>query len=98
MNTGKPLFTLSIEEFIALTRSVVADILAEQKPNNGEIKEISECFDISELANFLHCSKVSIHNYKKAGLPYYKVGRKLLFNKSEVLSFMKGLKRKRYLG
>jgi hypothetical protein len=32
---------------------------------------------------------VSIHAYKKKGLPFYRVGRKVLFKKSEVLEFMK---------
>lgn len=89
----KPLFTLTIEEFIALTKGLVEEALGQrQKENTEKQAEQDECFDIPGLADFLHCSKVSIHNYKKKGMPFYRVGRKLLFKKSEVLNFMKGLR------
>ena len=93
MNTGKPLFTLSIDEFIALTKGLVTDIFNQQVKEQEEKNiEFDECFDIQGLADFLKCSKVSIHNYKKVGMPYYKVGRKLLFKKEEVLNFMKQMR------
>jgi hypothetical protein len=44
---------------------------------------------IESLMNFLGCNKASVHNYKKRGLPFYRVGRKVLFKKEEVLVFMK---------
>jgi excisionase family DNA binding protein len=86
----RPLFTLTVEEFIKLT----GDLLFEQT-GTTEKNHISAAQDkdnelnIAELAKFLRCSKVTIHKYKKAGLPYYKIGRKILFNKSEVLEFMR---------
>jgi len=46
-------------------------------------------FTIKELAVFLKCSKVSVHAYKKLGLPYYRIGRTVIFKESEVLHFMK---------
>jgi excisionase family DNA binding protein len=90
---GKPLFTLTIEEFIALTKELVEEVLGQKQNEQTEKQDQQdECFDISGLAEFLHCSKVSIHNYKKKGMPFYRIGRKLLFKKSEVLKFMKGLR------
>lgn len=90
---SKPLFTLTIEEFIALTKGLVEEVLGQkQKEQIEKQTEQDECFDIPALADFLHCSKVSIHNYKKKGMPFYRIGRKLLFKKSEVLNFMKGLR------
>lgn len=95
MNTGKPLFTLTVDEFIALTRGLVEEILnqqqAEQKQETTEAGEL----DIQGLADLLKCSKMSVHNYKKLGLPFYKVGRKLLFKKEEVFNFMKQLRLKK---
>lgn len=102
MNTEqKPLYTLTIEEFITLTKKLIAEGLSRDKEennttnNNGKTDE--EEFTILELAKFLRCSKVSIHNYKKLGMPFYRIGRKLLFKKTEVLNFMKTLKHKRVI-
>lgn len=94
----KPLFSLTIGEFMALVRRLVGEALADktlagtqQAPGTGD----EEVFTIRDLMDFLKCSKASIHNYKNAGLPFYRVGRKVLFRKAEVLSFMKGLKNRK---
>lgn len=96
MNTEqKPLYALSIDEFTALTRRIVEEVFEEkQQPKIVPIQEENQVFNIEELANFLRCSKVSIHNYKKKGMPYYRIGRKILFKRSEVLDFMKNLKKR----
>lgn len=95
----KPLFTLSIAEFIALTKTLVNEALLEILKKSPQISseppDTEQEMDISGLAKFLHCSKVSIHKYKKKGMPYYRVGRKILFLKTEVLNFMKTIKNKR---
>lgn len=97
----KPLYALTIGEFITLTKTLINDALAEKGLTQQELKEApkgeEEHYTIKELAIFLHCSKVSIHNYKKHGLPFYRLGRKILFKRQEVLNFMKGLKNKRVI-
>lgn len=102
MNTDhKPLYSLTIGEFIALTKDLIEKAINEKKQEQTlleqSLKRVEEHFSIKELADFLHCSKVSIHNYKKLGLPFYRIGRKILFKKQEVLNFMKGLKSKRVI-
>ena len=98
---AKPLYTLTIDEFITLTKKLIEEAINSKKGenniSNNDIKQNEEEFNILELSKFLHCSKVSIHNYKKLGLPFYRIGRKLLFKKTEVLNFMKSLKHKRIL-
>lgn len=93
---SKPLYSLTIGEFIELTKKLVEETLKEReqvkKADTTENEEKVETFNIGELAKFLRCSKVSIHNYKKLGMPFYRIGRKILFKKNEVLNFMKGLK------
>ncbi len=94
---SKPLYSLTIGEFAALTRDLVKESLNElvqvnSKPNQTESEEH---FDISGLAKFLRCSKVSIHAYKKRGLPFYRIGRKILFKKTEVLKFMQSLRNRK---
>ncbi len=97
----KPLYTLTIEEFIILTKKLIAEAINGSKEEDGiiknDIKSEEEVFNILELSKFLRCSKVSIHNYKKLGMPFYRIGRNLLFKKAEVLNFMKSLKRKRVI-
>ena len=93
----KPLFTLTIGEFIALTKKLVEDTLKEKAQNETSLKKDEDdtaVYNISQLTEFLHCSKASIHNYKKLGMPFYRIGRKILFRKNEVLNFMRGLKNK----
>jgi len=52
-------------------------------PENVTEKEIT--FSIPELANYLKCTKATIHAYKKRGIfPYYQTGRTVFFKKSEV--------------
>lgn len=93
---SKPLYSLTIGEFIELTKKLVEETLKEReqvkKAVATDTEEKAETFNIGELAKFLRCSKVSIHNYKKLGMPFYRIGRKILFKKNEVLNFMKGLK------
>ncbi|MGZ3883209.1 MAG: helix-turn-helix domain-containing protein [Bacteroidia bacterium] len=92
----KPLFTLTIGEFIAMTRKLVEETVqeklqGEQVHAKGEHDE-QGTLSIRELMAFLRCSKASVHNYKNLGLPFYRVGRKVLFRKNEVLEFMKTLR------
>lgn len=91
----KPLFTLNIGEFMALVKQQVERGLQETQNKNPKLEsEKDEHFNIKQLAEFLKCSKVSVHNYKHKGMPFYRIGRKILFKKSEVLNFMKTLKGK----
>lgn len=84
---NKPLYALSVGEFMQLIKDTVNSIVAKNKDEKPTEKE--EHFTIEQLKHFLNCSKVTLHNYKKKGLPYYRIGRKLLFKKSEVLEFMR---------
>lgn len=93
---NKPLYSLTIGEFMGLIKRLVAEAVNEKA---GESKApadgTEENFNIGQLAAFLKCSKVSIHNYKKLGMPFYRIGRKILFKKSEVLNFMRSIRGKR---
>lgn len=94
MTNNKPLFTLSITEFASLVKELINQAVKERLEQISKpIDEMEEHFSIGQLATFLGCSKVSIHAYKKKGMPYYKIGRKILFKKTEVLQFMKNLTR-----
>jgi excisionase family DNA binding protein len=85
---SKPLYALTIGEYIDLTREAILSAINENPFPEKHHEPDDEHFTISELAKFLGCSLVSVHNYKKKGLPFYRMGRKILFKKSEVLLFM----------
>jgi excisionase family DNA binding protein len=93
--SDKPLYALSVSEFRQLTREIVLEILSGQQANAAPAsdqplpKNQEEHFTICELSKFLRCSRMSIYNYKKLGLPFYRLGRKILFKKTEVLEFMR---------
>ena len=43
-----------------------------------------------QACDFLGCSTTTLYNYQKNGLiPYYKLGKKIFYRKSEILSLMK---------
>lgn len=55
--------------------SIVVPVPAEQP----------KTFTIGELADYLKCTKATVHAYKKRGVfPYYQTGRTVYFKKSEV--------------
>jgi hypothetical protein len=97
LTDDKLLFTLTIGEYMAMAKKMVEETVAEKLQEAslpGKDKNKDEVFSIPELMGFLRCSKPSVHNYKKLGMPFYRIGRKILFKKQEVLTFMKTLKGK----
>jgi len=94
---SRPLYSLSIGEFIDLVKEILKETTPPVKEPLPELQDKEEHFTYRQLMKFLDCSKVTLHNYKKKGLPYYRIGRKLLFKKSEVLDFMRNNVRK-YFG
>ena len=55
----KPLYTLTIGEFIELSRQMVQNVLIEYLPSPAP-EEKDESFNIPQLAKFLNCSLVSL--------------------------------------
>jgi len=78
---------VSIEELDQLIqKSVAAAINASgaQKTDDGD-----ELLTVAEAAEFLKCTKVSIHVWKRdKGLKFHKIGRSTRFKKSELLEFL----------
>jgi len=84
---NKPLFTLTVEEYIDLTRQTVLSVISENNTPSAP-PEQEEYYTLRQCAAFLGCSLVSLHNYKKKGLPFLRIGRKILIKKSELITFM----------
>lgn len=53
-------------------------------------------YTIKELAVYLECSKSTVHRYKdNKSIPYYQVGRKVSFKKSEIDKARSSLKKRK---
>lgn len=76
--------SLNENELKDLIRSVINENKSVEVPIiKGN--ENNEVLSIAELANYLKCSKTTIHIYKKRNVfPYYQTGRKVYFKKKEV--------------
>lgn len=47
-----------------------------------------DVMNIDELCGFLSMSRAKIYGLKKEGLPYYKIGKMIRFNKNSVLEWL----------
>ncbi len=73
-------------------RQVLTENTNTEKDHLGEKEEILMMDDVLRI---FRVSKVTIHKWKKKGLlPYYKMGRKLYFKRSEVIGLLSKKKRK----
>lgn len=61
-----------------------------EKNHSSEIPdEFPYLHSLKELADFLHCSIVTVQKLKNSkDIPYHQVGRKVIFKKSDVLAAM----------
>ncbi len=88
-----PLFTLTVGEFMARIKDMIEEALNQKKEESANENKMDEGkdenFTIAQLCKFLGCTKATIHNYKKRGLPWFGFGKKILFRKSEVMDFLK---------
>jgi excisionase family DNA binding protein len=82
-----------MKELIVLTREelveIIDDCLARHLPTIKEpVKQPEQklLYSLRELADFLGCSVVTVHNLKKSGkIRYIQFGRKVIFNTSEIM-------------
>jgi len=74
-----------IQEFKNALKEELQRITDDKKPEiNNE-----EFLNRPEACKFLRCSLATLYNYQKAGkLPFLKIGRKVLFKKSDLISAM----------
>jgi len=82
------LTSLTTPEVRSLFRQELQTFFAENKilaDQNLSIPLPDQNYDIEGLAEYLNCSVQTVHNLKKEGLiPFYRLGRKVYFKKSEV--------------
>jgi len=71
----------------------IEPILTKREPE--PLAETKYLYSIKELAEYLHCCVRTAQNMKNSGLlPYKQIGRKVIFNSSEILKAMEPKKLK----
>jgi len=95
-----PLVLIDIATLKAIVGSIIINALNDWKNGSPRTEidpvppEDSNLLNMTETIAFLKVSKVTIHNWKKAGIiKSHKMGRKLYFKKSELLE---AIKRQKY--
>lgn len=57
---------------------------------DSEVKVEEALLSRKQTAEFLHCNLVTLWRYTREGrIPYYRVGRRMFFKKSEILKAIK---------
>jgi len=102
----QPGITAFVNEFLTLLTNTVKDsvndaaqnIFNELNRQNGaaELNKVADGFlTRTQVAELLNISVVTLFRYQKEGLiPYRRVGRRILFNRNEVLEAIKVTKKK----
>lgn len=86
MNSSVLLISLNKEELKKMLESVLCEMLKK----NEAVKESPEKEDVlsrEKALQFIGCSSTTLLKYQKEGLPFYQIGRKVMFRKSEILEF-----------
>jgi hypothetical protein len=85
---NKPLFALTIGEFIKLNESIQSE--NQKLPQKTGLNEDQIITSIKGLARFIHCSVPTAQKFKNRfpGI-FHQTGRKFLVSKSDILSKMK---------
>ncbi len=84
------LFTEELKtEFKALLKETIKEELSKIIPKSENGKVETKLLSRKEAAEFLGCSLTSLYTYMKNGLiPFRRIGRKVLFEQSELVNHM----------
>jgi excisionase family DNA binding protein len=76
------------DAFIQEIKNALKEELEEvQASNQKESSKVEEYLNRQDTCSFLHCSLATLYNYQKSGrLPSLKIGRKVLFKKSDIIA------------
>ena len=86
IKSEKPLFTLTVNEYVELNRILFAEAQNNRQNNTHEQDEIMEIKDASELLGLTYPGIYCLTSKKK--IPHYKRGKKLYFKRSELIKWL----------
>ena len=79
------LIDLTVGQLQEILNENIDSRIANSQPTQS--KEDDELLTVKEAAAFLKISKMSLHNWKKAGkVKYHRIGSRIRFKKSELLN------------
>ena len=94
MEENKLLIQLTVNELKTLIENTITnklDSIGDNQKNESE----DEIIDVTQACNLLCYSRPTIYALvEKREIPYYKIGRKILFSKNELIEWLKSGRRK----
>jgi len=79
------IYNLSPEEFKESIRSIVKELMPQQKKNSEKLPSTDELLTVEETLKLLKCSKQALWNWRKNGiLPSYRLGNRVYYKKSDI--------------
>jgi predicted DNA-binding transcriptional regulator AlpA len=80
-------YNLSPDEFKESIRSIVKELLPQQKKNTDKLPFADELLTVEETLKFLKCSKQALWNWRKNGiLPSYRLGNRVYYKRSDIFN------------
>lgn len=90
--TDKPLYSLTVGEYIELHKSLLKDLHQSQPNDNPALKEL---LTIEEAAEFLHMSVATLYTFNcRRRIPFIKVSGKVFYRRSSLLEWLDSGERK----
>jgi len=81
------IYNLSPDEFKESIRSIVKELMPQQKKISDKLPSTDELLTVEETLKFLKCSKQALWNWRKNGiLPSYRLGNRVYYKKSDIFN------------
>jgi predicted DNA-binding transcriptional regulator AlpA len=81
------IYNLSPDEFKESIRSIVRELMPQQKKNSKNIQTTDDLLTVEETLKLLKCSKQALWNWRKNGiLPSYRLGNRVYYKKSDIFN------------
>jgi excisionase family DNA binding protein len=92
------LFSISLDEFEALQKNWIKDVLNEVNQNEASVKsELPELLTRKLTAKYLGISLVSLYHWTKEGkLQSYKISGRIRYKRDEILKAIREVKNLKY--
>jgi len=79
------IYNLSPDEFKESIRSIVKELIPQQKKISDKLPFTDELLTVEETLKLLKCSKQALWNWRKNGiLPSYRLGNRVYYKKSDI--------------
>lgn len=89
------LAVIGIEDLKQVISDAISKEFSKHIPQPAPTTDDNELIKIEEVCKILNVTKVTVHNWKRDGvLPFYRIGTRIFFKKSEIVEAVIKIKRK----